>query len=102
MLIKGANAFFPDEGVFRTGDLRVENGKIAEWGQNLPGEGFDASGMFLTPGLIEAHSHIGICEEVIGWAGDDLCETSPLRPECAASTRSIHLISLLPRRSAAA
>ncbi|SDZ33957.1 Imidazolonepropionase [Amycolatopsis xylanica] len=34
----------------------------------------DASGYWVLPGLVEAHSHLGIDEEGAGWAGDDLNE----------------------------
>ncbi len=34
----------------------------------------DASGRWVLPGFVEAHGHIGIDEEGIGWAGDDTNE----------------------------
>lgn len=34
----------------------------------------DASGMVLTPGLVEAHGHLGVAEDGEGWAGDDTNE----------------------------
>lgn len=34
----------------------------------------DATGLWVLPGLVEAHSHLGIDEEGAGWAGDDLNE----------------------------
>jgi imidazolonepropionase-like amidohydrolase len=34
----------------------------------------DATGSWVLPGLVEAHSHLGIDEEGAGWAGDDLNE----------------------------
>ncbi|WP_306366301.1 amidohydrolase [Nocardiopsis sp. CC223A] len=34
----------------------------------------DASGKWVLPGFVEAHGHIGIDEEGIGWAGDDTNE----------------------------
>jgi imidazolonepropionase-like amidohydrolase len=36
----------------------------------------DASGSWVLPGLVEAHSHLGIDEEAGGWAGDDLNEAT--------------------------
>jgi len=85
MLFRNAIAFFPSEGVFRRTDLLVKNGKIAAIGEGQEDEDtFDASGQFLTPGLIEAHSHIGVCEEAVGWEGDDLCENEPVTPEIRA------------------
>ncbi|WP_116243999.1 amidohydrolase [Nocardiopsis sp. FIRDI 009] len=34
----------------------------------------DASGKWVLPGFVEAHGHIGIDEEGVGWAGDDTNE----------------------------
>lgn len=42
----------------------------------------DASDKIITPGLIDAHCHIGLMENTIGWAGDDVNEmSSPVTPE---------------------
>ena len=38
-------------------DLRIENGVIAEIGQNLSGEGVDAEGLYVLPGFIDTHIH---------------------------------------------
>lgn len=41
----------------------------------------DATGMWVLPGLIEAHCHIGITEEKVGIAGEDCNETTePITP----------------------
>ncbi|MEV2274007.1 amidohydrolase [Nocardiopsis sp. NPDC049922] len=34
----------------------------------------DASGRWVLPGFVEAHGHVGIDEEGVGWAGDDTNE----------------------------
>ena len=45
-------------------------------------EVFDASGKYVTPGMIDAHSHICISEEGMGSIGDDCCDYSgALTPE---------------------
>jgi len=58
--------------------ILVDGGKITAIGKDVPVpagvEVIDASGMIVTPGLIDAHSHIGIMEEAVGWAGDDVNE----------------------------
>jgi imidazolonepropionase-like amidohydrolase len=36
----------------------------------------DATGYWLLPGFIEAHSHLGIEDEAAGWAGDELNEVT--------------------------
>ena len=60
--------------------ILVENGKIKAVGKNLdvpPGiEVIDARASVITPGLIDAHSHLGIFELGMGWEGQDGDETS--------------------------
>ena len=67
-------------------DIRVDGGKITEIGPDLPlngGECVDASGLVVTPGLVDAHSHIGGFPE--GDEIEDLNEiTNPLTPELDA------------------
>lgn len=55
MLLKNATLFL--QGRFQTGDLRVEDGRIIEIGQNLPGAGADLAGDYLLPGLVDLHTH---------------------------------------------
>ncbi|MGE5654850.1 MAG: amidohydrolase, partial [Bacillota bacterium] len=65
-------------GIVESGTILVENGKIVAVGNALTvpadAEVIDAKGMVVTPGLIDAHSHVGIMEEANGWAGDDTNE----------------------------
>ena len=66
-----------------------DNGKIAAVGAELVApEGaqiIDAEGRLVTPGCVEAHSHIGMWEYGIGWAGADGNESSdPLTPQLRA------------------
>ena len=46
----------------------------------------DGTGMVITPGLIDAHTHLGIMEEIYGFEGDDVNETgdSAITPELRA------------------
>ncbi len=64
MLIRGATIFTGDGGRIDDGDLLVRDGKIAELGQNLVlpdgAMEIDASGKWLTPGIIDTHSHLGV------------------------------------------
>ncbi|MDD6042858.1 MAG: amidohydrolase [Eubacteriaceae bacterium] len=85
MIIKNGKIFLDEPGTFETLDIRVEDGKIVEIGENLHGEDIvDAEGCFVTPGIVEAHSHIGLYEEGIMWEGDDICENEPVTPEMRA------------------
>ncbi len=62
------------------GSLVAQDGRITALGEDieLPAAvpQVDASGMWLLPGFVEAHGHIGIHEEGHGWAGDDTNETT--------------------------
>ena len=64
------------------GVLLVRDGRIAQVGTAaevaVPQDGsltvVDGSGMVLTPGLVEAHGHLGVHEDGEGWSGDDTNE----------------------------
>ncbi len=67
------------------GDILIKNGKIIEISQNIKKqenmEIIDADGMNVFPGFIDAHSHIGICEEKATVPGDVSNEgTNPVTP----------------------
>ena len=56
-----------DKGVMKNTDVYISNGKIMAVGQNLTFgnvEKIDATGMHLTTGIIDEHSHIGIFKGV--------------------------------------
>ncbi len=59
-------------------DIRIEDGKIKEIGKDLaPADGeslFDASGLRVYPGFIDAHSHLGLDGWGIGFEGADYNE----------------------------
>lgn len=66
-------------------DLLAEEGKIIRIEEHIAppeqAEILDAAGFHVYPGLIDAHSHIGIAEEKIGTQGDDSNEgTNPVTP----------------------
>ncbi len=70
------------------GDIAVDNGKIAAIGANLEypeAEYINLSGCTLIPGIIDAHCHIGMFEDGMGFEGDDGNERSnPVTPELRA------------------
>lgn len=71
------------------GQIIIENGKIKAVGRNLDipedAEIFDAEGLLVTPGLVEAHCHLGMFEEGIGFEGDDGNESvEPITPHLRA------------------
>lgn len=66
-----------------------DNGKIVAVGADLTApEGatvIDAEGRLVTPGCVEAHCHIGLENEAVGWEGHDYNETvDPLTPHMRA------------------
>ncbi|MFA5006000.1 MAG: amidohydrolase [Candidatus Izemoplasmatales bacterium] len=71
-------------------DILVEGTKIAAVGDpgTLPTEAaevYDAAGRYVTPGIVDAHCHIGMFEESIGFEGSDGNEmTNPVFPELRA------------------
>lgn len=71
------------------GQIIIENGKIKAIGNNLVipagAEIIDAEGLLVTPGLIDAHCHIGMWEEGIGFEGEDGNEAvEPITPHLRA------------------
>lgn len=63
-LIKGATVLTVTKGVLAQGDVLVRDGKIAAVAAQIPTPAgatvVDGSGKFLSPGIIDAHSHIAI------------------------------------------
>jgi 5-methylthioadenosine/S-adenosylhomocysteine deaminase len=59
-------------------DLRIEGGRVAEIGRHLPAsaseEVIDASGMYLLPGLVNAHAHTAMT--LLRGAAEDVREES--------------------------
>jgi Amidohydrolase family. len=71
------------------GWLRTENGIIHSLGEgeapDYSGEIIDAGDGVLLPGLIDAHTHIGMCEDSLDFEGEDTNEdTDPSTPQLSA------------------
>jgi len=63
VLIKNATVFTITNGTLEDTDVLVENGIIKKVGKNLSASNvqtIDATGKFLMPGIIDAHSHVGL------------------------------------------
>ncbi len=70
-------------------DLLIKNGKIAQIRKEISPtaamETFDAKGLNVFPGFIDAHSHIGISQEKTTPQGDECNEsTNPVTPQMRA------------------
>ena len=89
MLIINAH-ILPMEGQdIENGYLHIENGKIRALGpmEEAPqdAEVYDAAGTFALPGFVDAHCHLGICGDSVGYEGDDCNEMSePVMPQLRA------------------
>ncbi|MDQ7793515.1 MAG: amidohydrolase [bacterium] len=89
LLIRGAAVYTVGGEVLERGDVLIREGRIAAVGTGLqagPGAAIrEAGGLTLTPGLIDAHAHVGIWEDGLGWEGNDTNEiTDPLTPHLRA------------------
>jgi imidazolonepropionase-like amidohydrolase len=66
MLIKNATVLTVTQGTKTNTDILVRDGKIAQIGRGLNAPSgaktIDATGMFVMPGIIDAHSHIAVDE----------------------------------------
>lgn len=89
ILIKNAKIYTMAGDVIENGSILIKDGKIEEVGKDIIAplgvETIDAEGRILTPGLIDAHCHLGLFEEGIGFEGDDGNEMiDPVTPELRA------------------
>ncbi|MEA4901813.1 amidohydrolase [Desulfitobacterium sp.] len=71
------------------GSIWIEAGKIKALGEKIEVPAdinvIEADGKWVLPGFIDAHTHVGIGEEIYQTEGDDLNEmTDPLTPELRA------------------
>ncbi|PLV60107.1 amidohydrolase [Thermotoga sp. KOL6] len=86
-LLKGATIFPITSNPFK-GDILISNGKIEKIGENIQdpnAEIVDLTGKFLFPGFVDAHSHIGLFEEGVGYYYSDGNEaTDPVTPHVKA------------------
>lgn len=77
VLIKNATVITATKGTLENSDLLVQDGIIKQIGKNISApagvETIDASGKYLMPGIIDAHSHVGL--DVVNEA------TSPITSE---------------------
>ncbi|MGD8902701.1 MAG: amidohydrolase, partial [Anaerolineae bacterium] len=76
-------------GTLEPGTVLVEGGRIVAVGQEVTvpedAEVYDAAGKVVMPGLIDAHCHVGIFPEGLGWEYSDGNEmTDPITPHLRA------------------
>ncbi|MGE5454649.1 MAG: amidohydrolase [Methylocystaceae bacterium] len=76
-------------GTFDLADVVVEGDRITGVGVAIPPDVMmiSAQGKYITPGLIDGHTHLGLEEEIYREEGDDVNETTdPVTPHLQAST----------------
>jgi hypothetical protein len=88
LIIRNGTILTITKGTLEETDILIEKGKITAIGDNLKApQGFreiDATGLFVMPGIIDAHSHIAI--DAVNEA------THPVTPEVKLVTLLIHSI----------
>ncbi len=89
ILLKNGTIYLKPGKVLDKGDLLIDKGKIIKIGKNIKStkkcEIIDLKKAIVTPGLIDAHCHVGMWEESIGREGSDGNEaTSPATPHLRA------------------
>jgi len=75
LLLKGGHVIDPANHVDGIFDLAVSGGKIAAVEKDIPagqaGKVIDASGLYVTPGLVDIHAHIGHGGASLNWFAPD-------------------------------
>ena len=85
ILFKSANIYDGIGGEFRNYDLLISNGKILEIGKSLSAVGvliIDSTNKWITPGIIDIHSHMGVYSAPgVSTSSDGNEATSPMTAE---------------------
>lgn len=89
LLIKNGTVLTVAGKAIKNGQVLVDGGKIIKVGENIDisvgCEIFDAEGGYIMPGIIDAHCHIGMWEDGMGFEGADGNEmTDPATPQLRA------------------
>ncbi|MDM8534554.1 amidohydrolase [Clostridiaceae bacterium HSG29] len=90
LLLKNLKIYTMENEIIENGSILIKNGKFVEISEIVDVnerecEVYDMKGMIATPGLIDAHCHLGMFEDAIGFEGNDVNEmTSPITPELRA------------------
>ena len=75
MLIINAKIITMEDKDYENGYILITDGKISDIGdmQNVPecDDIYDAKGMTVYPGFVDAHCHLGMWEDALGFEGDD-------------------------------
>jgi imidazolonepropionase-like amidohydrolase len=79
-LLKNATVYPITSDPIHSCDVLIEAGKIKQLGKNITTDLnvkiIDCGELFLLPGFIDVHTHLGLYDEGTGWAGNDANETA--------------------------
>lgn len=88
IIIKNCNLWTMEDINNEKGSIAVEGKKIVEISKEdlsikYPNSKIiDAKNLFVMPGIVDPHCHIGMMEQIYGWPGSDTNEiTNPITPE---------------------
>ncbi|KEI15659.1 amidohydrolase [Clostridium novyi B str. ATCC 27606] len=89
ILIKNGKIITVTKGTLKNGCILIKDGKILKVSEDIEVNEdvriIDAKGGWVTPGFIDAHCHIGIFEQDMGFEGTDINEaTDPVTPHLRA------------------
>jgi imidazolonepropionase-like amidohydrolase len=80
LLLKNATIYPITSKPIKNGDVLINDGKITKVGKNLTSDTnvkiIDCGKLYLFPGFIDVHTHLGLYDEGTGWAGNDANETA--------------------------
>ena len=80
LFIKNGKILTMEGQVYEKASILIENGKIKSMGENIEApddaEVIDASGKHVLPGLVDAHTHLGVSGHGLRWEGADHNETT--------------------------
>lgn len=89
ILLKNVKIYTMNNQIINNGCILIKDGKIEKVSEKIEVKEdyqvYDLEGMIVTPGLIDAHCHLGMFEDSIGFEGSDGNEmTNPITPELRA------------------
>ncbi len=89
LVIRNGRIHTITNGIIERGSMLIQDGKIAAIGTEVPvpagARVLEAEGRWVMPGIIEAHSHLGVSELGLGFEGNDTNEAvEPCTPHVRA------------------
>jgi dihydroorotase len=90
LLLKGGHIIDPANGLDARMDVAISFGRIAAVEKDIPvnqaGKVVDVSGLYVTPGLIDIHYHVGHGGAPLNWFAPESANHEVLPPDALAST----------------